>query len=519
MMHNNQPNSLSQPHEHNDLMGVLEIPTSEYKFINSVTNKNENDEITGFNITVASTKFAHTCPYCKSQSLTVHANTTKNFRATLICDRPVLVTVNLRRYKCHSCGRTHTEECSFQHNNCRITTGLAKSIINNCNIRGLNTFKQNAQINRVSEYYAKRVFLDGCNASFRSGKSGDHCFSDDNMPICTYDRPNYVVTKLLIDEFATVGRNYVTVFLDGDTHELLYWCCKNTKATIRNFLSWIGDKISPCCNIACDMNAPYLSAFQQYLPDSNITFDRFHFISNTIDDLSSACKIIARSLPDEQQDIKDLFKGSNCQGCRLICTREENISSNKDKKTLNKILSAAPEFKGIRAAYLDIIESFDDAVKAKVNDNLLLKQPLAIACENIMLIDSSSKIFAPYKVRTALYNNVGGPLFMSYQKPSLQSALDKAQSDDEKEHILKKSERFSPLTRACQRILSKLPHIASFADSKLTTGPVEGLNNLIKSIKHTQFGIKNLSIFMDKIRVCSKRAYVSRVHTDKGYRL
>lgn len=64
-----------------------------------------------------------------------------------------------------------------------------------------------------------------------------------------------------------------------------------------------------------------------------------------------------------------------------------------------------------------------------------------------------------------------------------------------------------------RRFIKHLPNIARFAESKLTTGPIEGRNNLVKLIKKAKFGIKNLDSFVNVVRLRIRQEYSRNLKT------
>ena len=77
------------------------------------------------------------------------------------------------------------------------------------------------------------------------------------------------------------GHNYVTVFADMKTREVLYATVGKNAQTIERFteeLSRHNADASQVKEVAIDMSKAFISGASEHLPNASITFDKFHVI-------------------------------------------------------------------------------------------------------------------------------------------------------------------------------------------------------------------------------------------------
>ena len=161
---------------------------------------------------------------------------------------------------------------------------------------------------------------------------------------CNFVVPDYTIRRIWIDEISMHHRHYLTFIYDVDHHDLLFVTEKNNKNAIKSFFEWGKEKIAPDLSIACDMNAPYLSAFTEVLPNCKITFDRFHIIGHVIHDLTECCKAVVSLLPDNSK-AKALFNNETKDAFRIFFSRGKNLKKGERAK-LNLLLKSHPDIKG-----------------------------------------------------------------------------------------------------------------------------------------------------------------------------
>ena len=98
-----------------------------------------------------------------------------------------------------------------------------------------------------------------------------------------YAKKDYAeVTQVGCDETSSrKGHNYVTIFADMDTGEVLFATAGKDSGTIKAFTEELPKhKAHPkqIKEVAIDMSPAFISGVSEYLPQASITFDKFHVI-------------------------------------------------------------------------------------------------------------------------------------------------------------------------------------------------------------------------------------------------
>ena len=321
---------------------------------------------------------------------------------------------------------------------------------------------------------------------------------------CNFVVPDYTIRRIWIDEISMHHRHYLTFIYDVDHHDLLFVTEKNNKNAIKSFFEWGKEKIAPDLSIACDMNAPYLSAFTEVLPNCKITFDRFHIIGHVIHDLTECCKAVVSLLPDNSK-AKALFNNETKDAFRIFFSRGKNLKKGERAK-LNLLLKSHPDIKAFHDIYKDILACYDNA--KSYSD---FRQQILIICQNMLKIEVNSEVFTACKKDKSLFK----ACCYEFELDNIPRILSNQGYDDEAIHQLINNNQVgeSKITKMVRRFIKHLPNIARFAESKLTTGPIEGRNNLVKLIKKAKFGIKNLDSFVNVVRLRIRQAYSRNLKT------
>lgn len=469
------------------------------------------------------------------------------FRHLSLGDNPITICFYKNRYKCSKCGRTISTKAPFQYSSSRMTTALANNILNGYVDKLSYTGKAVARYLCVSEYYANLVIERYCDEMFRGGLKGI-----ENADQCMLLPPEYLITDVLVDEVSIKGRKYVTCVYDANNLRLLFYVLKNNKDAIKSFIEWGGDKISHELRVACDMNAPFVSAFKEALPSCQITLDRFHVMANIVDDFERAFLDIAFHMPDSNE-AKSLLLDKNKEAIKVLVTRKSELDKDQ-KKLLKKLLENSDEVQTLYNSYQAIIKCYD-----KSKSITEFRASIFKIMGDILWVDARSEAFSEYSKPTDVYQDCLCPHYLTEfpgsnsdkdaqnqqtdnskvkadvthnsntnvqdqpidetgqspvnSKEDVVSSSSQSSDDITESQKPKKKKRNSSLVRVCRRLSSKLEYLANFVSTKLTTGPIEGLNNRLKSVKRARYGIKYLYRFMDIILIQSLKGYGGSVKT------
>lgn len=504
-----QQNLVTYEVTNDNVFNIFNLPQENLKFCEYRANKDSDGNTTSHLLILELLDEEYCCPVCKC-SVHKHAKVTRIFRHISIDDKPIVIEMHLNRYKCKSCDKTFTPSTPLQHGKKRITNVLSNSILTrHCTTNNL-TLKSTALSLGVSEYYVRTSVYGYCDGNFIDTSALD---SSNEQDVCHFKTPSKVITHIYVDEIATHNRNYITLVYDAITHELLYWVLKNNKDAIQSFINWAGISLSPQVYVACDMNAPFFSAFKELLPECTITFDRFHHMSNIVDDLKIVYMQLAKDLP-EDSPVKPLFFEKDKPALRLLFQREPNLKDKRDIKTLRKILNSSDFIKSIYEFYQSIIAFYDQAEQNE--DEVDFTKNLLAICKNPLEVESLSPTFAHYKKNKQIYTKCGCEFLLHSSACIVENTKEKAietNSEASLNESKKEGKHYSAISRMIRRIVTKLAPIASFAKTQLTTGPIEGLNNKLKVFKRAKYGIKSISNFMNLIKLSSLNWHVDAAKT------
>ena len=571
-MINNTPYQLNQQTNYitlEELYGLNVPGVHVTKVIPRRENPN-SDELTGVLVEVEQTP-PNVCPYCGNSDSAFHRHftTMRRFKHPDLCGTPTAVLFHSVRYKCSKCSRTFTPKALIENKHSMLTGAMAKAIIKTHTDQQCITYRRAARFLGVSDYHVKRVIEDHCdkernltqedinpikepkkicdsdtcaNSSpssnlVREEEPKESCDSDicansspssnlvreeepeqnvsslsSDIPNvsekktwkCNFVVPDYTIRRIWIDEISMHHRHYLTFIYDVDHYDLLFVTEKNNKNAIKSFFEWGKEKIAPDLSIACDMNAPYLSAFTEVLPNCKITFDRFHIIGHVIHDLTECCKAVVSLLPDNSK-AKALFNNETKDAFRIFFSRGKNLKKGERAK-LNLLLKSHPDIKAFHDIYKDILACYDNA-KSYTD----FRQQILIICQNMLKIEVNSEVFTACKKDKSLFK----ACCYEFELDNIPRILSNQGYDDEAIHQLINNNQVgeSKITKMVRRFIKHLPNIARFAESKLTTGPIEGRNNLVKLIKKAKFGIKNLDSFVNVVRLRIRQEYSRNLKT------
>ena len=247
---------------------------------------------------------------------------------------------------------------------------------------------------------------------------------------------------ILVDEKSVLkNHRYVTVVLNADNGELLHMHDGKKKESLDAFFKKLTPKQR--CSIQAvgmDRAGSYKKSVEQYLPKSDIVFDRFHLMMN----INQAVDDVRRSEWNKASiEKKKVIKNSRY----LLLSKKSKL----DNSRLNRLAALIKVNEGICTAYL-IKEQFSCVYEQ--TDEEHSKQRLDEWCQ------------------MALMSN------------------------------LKSFERLG------RSFLRSSKQIVSYAKHRITSGRIEGFNNLIARIVHRACGIRDLDYLYARLRYESVMLHV-----------
>jgi transposase len=160
------------------------------------------------------------------------------------------------------------------------------------------------------------------------------------------------ITAIGMDETSrTKGHNYITLFVDMLKGKTVHVAEGKDHKTVGNFVDFLeqhnGDR-NQIKDASCDMSPAYIKGIGEFLPEANITFDKFHIM-----------KIINKAVDQVRRDersIQPILKDARY----VLLKNEENLTK-KQKVKLEELKLSKLNLKSIRA--LHIRENFQEIYK------------------------------------------------------------------------------------------------------------------------------------------------------------
>lgn len=264
-----------------------------------------------------------------------------------------------------------------------------------------------------------------------------------------------------IDEFKLHdGYKYATVILSMETGHVLYLAKGKKKQVVYDFIDFVGDEwMSNVEAVCCDMNSDFQEAFEEKYPHIQCVYDYFHIKKNLND------KVISAIRKEEQKRLIDEGKEEQAKilkKTKFILTSSRTTLEEKDKKKgtsyLLKYENIIKENKLLFTA---------DIVKEKLSYAYTLKDECKMSKEITEIMD----ICKETKNKHFIW---------------LSNLLDK-----------------------------HFEGIIAHGYYSLSSGKVEGTNNLIKTIRRQGYGYPDDDYFFLKVFDASRRVYIRNPKSHK----
>jgi transposase len=257
------------------------------------------------------------------------------------------------------------------------------------------------------------------------------------------------LSQIAIDEISVGhGNQYLTVVLDLETGVVVFVGQGKGAEALAPFWRRLKASKAKIQAVAIDMSVAYISAVTKHLPDSTIVFDHFHVIKLFNDKLTE----LRRKLYREATDLlaQEVLKGTRW----LLLKNPENLDEKrKDRKGRNE--------------------------RERLEEALKLNKPLATA----------------YYMKEDLRL-----LWKQPDKSSAQAHLD---------HWIMKAEAsgIKILVDFAKTLRAHRTGILAYHDHAISTGPLEGTNNKIKTLQRQAYGFRDRAFFILKIYALHQTRY------------
>ena len=405
------------------------------------------------------------CPKCGS-IMHRHGVMMRRLRDIDLIGHLSIIEVNYDRYRCSggSCNYTQMQDIVFREpwHNMTMRLGRRIRIRLNCGA-GISETARSLSVHPSIIYEMDKEnlkkMLDGV-----------------RPPECEY---------IGIDEFKLHdGHRYATVVTDLRTGHVLFLEAGKSKEQAYHFFSQMGDGwMKHVKAVSMDMNAQYDSAFRERWPGIRIIYDHFHLVKLYNDTVITAIR---------RRKQKEMLEKGNENGYRLLKNSRYLLLSKMD--TLRERDTAAHENNvRLHEKYLDrgkplppgerILSPYRER---KLRDILAANEDLSVC---YLLLEQFNLAYSVTSI-TRLYK--GMKTWISLARQS----------------------NVPEILTFCDTIEKHLMGIVYHAKFPISSGKVEGVNNMIKTIRRKAYGYRDTEYFFLKIKLASLRgAYTYKSHT------
>jgi len=246
--------------------------------------------------------------------------------------------------------------------------------------------------------------------------------------------------QIAIDEIYVGRKHFLTIVLDLDTGAVVFVGEGRSVDSLKPFWIRLGDHPEHIQAVAMDMSAHYQFTVRENLPDAVIVFDHFHLIKLYNEKLM----LLRRTLQAEA--VGPLQKAAFLGSRWLLLKNPENLTEVKNKQGKNE--------------------------KQRLQELLELNQPLTKA----------------YLLKEELRQ-----LWNQKSKPAAEAHLNQWVGKAEASGV-------AMLKRFAKFLQSHRHGILAWYDYPISTGPLEGINNKIKTMQRQAYGYRDHEFFKLKIK-------------------
>jgi len=282
-----------------------------------------------------------TCPRCGTLSSHLHQNHFNQIRDLPIVNRPVVLKVNRRQFKCKTCKKPFSESLDFVHTSRRYTHRFERQIVQ------------------------RLIDSDIHNVAQEAGLSDDqvlsilkHVAQIDIQP----DLSN--LRRLGIDEISLRKghQQYIVILVDLEHNRPLGFVASRKQEALEEvFSTWPKAVLEGIEEVSMDMSYNYKSVVNRFMSNAVVTVDRFHVMKQVNDELDQARR-------DEQKELKknkstsDRTKQEVIKKSKYVLLKNEDTLSEKGREKLEVIKQELKRLGGMHKRKEEFRDIFEEAL-------------------------------------------------------------------------------------------------------------------------------------------------------------
>ena len=226
-------------------MDILKLNNNfEKNYKDSKNNYDENSVI--FKDVKNKTK-TKCCPFCKSKEFHNHNTYKITLKNSVFCNKTEYLNIKYHRLKCNKCNKTFLENIENRYKKTKITKNLAQQIIEDFKMNQIMSYC--AEKFKISNVLVKEIINE-----FLVKENSKN--ADNDVKIVSIDEKNLFGK-----------RNFLTLFRNYETQELIHYE-KGTKSdTIERFSKFLGEKSNGIEALSIDKSASFISDVENHLPN------------------------------------------------------------------------------------------------------------------------------------------------------------------------------------------------------------------------------------------------------------
>lgn len=155
------------------------------------------------------------------------------------------------------------------------------------------------------------------------------------------------------------GHEYITLFVDLKQKRTIFVTEGKDNLTVARFaydFQRHNGKVKDIKEVSCDMSPAFIKGIKEYIPEANITFDKFHILKIINEAVDSVRK--------QEANTNKILKGT-----KYIWLKNPNNLTAKQKEKLDKLTMSNMNIKTIRA--YNIKQLFQDIYKANTKEEFI----------------------------------------------------------------------------------------------------------------------------------------------------
>jgi transposase len=195
----------------------------------------------------------HTCPCCGNQTDCIHDYRLQTIKDLPAFDKPTVLILRKRRYRCPHCGKRFFEDNPFLPRYYRMTKRLIEGIL--LRLTDVRSFSSVAKEVNLSVSTVIRIF---------------DCIS--------YGKPKQLPEVVSIDEFRgnTSGEKYQCIITDPANHTILDILPGRHSCQLTKYFSSIDRSVTK--HFISDMWNPYADIARTFFRNTRYVVDKYHYI-------------------------------------------------------------------------------------------------------------------------------------------------------------------------------------------------------------------------------------------------